>query len=301
MLTGDDFLATAKLSAYEEKLSEDFHISHKISTGKSGSFHVHKDLEVVFIKTDGVVCEVSGSKIEVKANSLLFFNSSDLHRLTCPDNKPYERYVIYFKQEHIEKLSSEQTDLFRCFFLRPTSNANYIELTEEQSNELLAHVEKLLAVYSSKEEEYGHDLMMKFGIGELLIYLNRVYAKTHSIKEKSYSRSYKNVYKVIEYINQNLAEEITLSDLAKQIYTSKKNLCHLFDTVIGTSPQQYVKRCRITKAKEYLSNGYSVDETCDLSGFKNLSHFSRVFKETVGINPKKYSQNQQKSEKENYK
>ena len=42
------------------------------------------------------------------------------------------------------------------------------------------------------------------------------------------------------------------------------------------------------KAKELLISGESVDSVCGKSGFRNLSHFSRIFKEKVGQSPKKY-------------
>ena len=66
------------------------------------------------------------------------------------------------------------------------------------------------------------------------------------------------------------------------------------DNFIGCTPMKYVSQCRITKAKEYLCNGFSVDDTCRLTGFHNLSHFSYLFKKETGLRPKKYAENQKK-------
>ena len=58
----------------------------------------------------------------------------------------------------------------------------------------------------------------------------------------------------------------------------------------GTTPSQYIIICRIPGAKELLADGYTVEYTCGKAGFNNLSHFSRTFKNKVGMSPKQYQQ-----------
>ncbi|MCA5962728.1 helix-turn-helix transcriptional regulator [Blautia sp. RD014234] len=54
----------------------------------------------------------------------------------------------------------------------------------------------------------------------------------------------------------------------------------------GTSPNQYLIRCRIIKAKELLLQGFSVESVCMMTGYNSLPHFSRSFKSQTGISPK---------------
>ncbi len=56
----------------------------------------------------------------------------------------------------------------------------------------------------------------------------------------------------------------------------------------------YIINCRISKEKELLVKGNSVEEACGKSGFNNLSHFSRTFKNKVGMSPKQYQQSVRK-------
>ena len=93
---------------------------------------------------------------------------------------------------------------------------------------------------------------------------------------------------VLRYIGDHYTEPITLTDLAQTVYLSTHYLCRLFKQVIGTSPMEYVANLRMTKAKELLIQGLSVEQTCERVGYGNLSHFSRQFRQKVGMSPRQY-------------
>ena len=275
---------------YEEVFVEDFHVSHTVnSNGKEGKFHIHRVFEVLFVRTPNAVCEVAGKTLKTQKNSLLLFNDTDLHRVFCPIGNVYDRYVLFFQPEYIETLSSEQTDLLRCFLQRPFPVANYLPLNEQEATEIEFYMNRILQISETQKTAFGNDLLRKFAAGELLIHLNRLYFQKHSALEMLGSLNYRQAYRVAEYINAHLSENLSLSSLSNYIFVSPNYLCRLFKSTIGTSPMQYVTCCRILKAKEYLSQGYTVDETCSLVGFNNLSHFSNVFKRIAGISPKKYA------------
>ena len=64
-----------------------------------------------------------------------------------------------------------------------------------------------------------------------------------------------------------------------------------FEKLYGVTPIKYINALKLSRAKELLSSGmYSVSEAAYHSGFSDVSHFSRFFKEHVGVLPGEYTE-----------
>ena len=94
---------------------------------------------------------------------------------------------------------------------------------------------------------------------------------------------------VINYINAYLDRDLGLKELASLVQMSPSYFSQLFKETTGTTPHQYVIRCRIERAKELLKQGkLSIDEIAIRVGFVDRSHLHRHFKRLVGVTPKTY-------------
>lgn len=93
--------------------------------------------------------------------------------------------------------------------------------------------------------------------------------------------------KMLDYINDNFGEKITLDKLAERFGYSKNYICGLFSKHLNTSLTCYLTDIRMARAKELISEGKmlikEVGATC---GYKEYYHFFRVFKAYYGISPK---------------
>lgn len=125
--------------------------------------------------------------------------------------------------------------------------------------------------------------------------VNQNYRNYHKITMLDITAQYRQIYQIINFIHQNYAENLNLDIMSKAFYINKFYLCNIFKKVTGTSPNQYLIRCRIIKAKELLLQGFSVESVCMMTGYNSLPHFSRSFKSQTGISPKKYQLNHKKS------
>ena len=95
---------------------------------------------------------------------------------------------------------------------------------------------------------------------------------------------------ILSYINQHIAEDLSIERLARHFYISTSYLCRIFKSETGTTINKYITAKRITLAKSYLSEGYSVTDACIRCGFGDYSNFLKSFTKAVGISPKKYAQ-----------
>jgi two-component system response regulator YesN len=91
---------------------------------------------------------------------------------------------------------------------------------------------------------------------------------------------------MIEYVHAHYAEDITLEQLAAQLYISKNYLNQLFKKVTGETFTNYVIRVRIEKAKALLMDGsYLIYEVSEMVGYQNVPYFSTLFKKYCGVSP----------------
>jgi len=96
--------------------------------------------------------------------------------------------------------------------------------------------------------------------------------------------------KVIDYIDAYLDRDLSLKELSSLVQMSPHYFSQLFKASTGTTPHQYVIRCRIDRAKKLIGqNKLSLAEIATLVGFADQSHLHRHFKRLVGVTPKTWS------------
>jgi AraC family transcriptional regulator len=100
--------------------------------------------------------------------------------------------------------------------------------------------------------------------------------------------------RVLDYICANLADDLSLSELAAIVDISPHYFSELFKKSMGVSPHRYVLSQRIEHSKQSLRNNQrSIIEAGLDAGFQNPSHFARVFRKLVGTTPSSYQSEMQ--------
>lgn len=97
------------------------------------------------------------------------------------------------------------------------------------------------------------------------------------------------VYKVMQYVRTYYDRKLSLDELANHVYLSRSYLSSVFHEETGEGLFSYINRVRVEKSKVLLlDNEVSLAEIAGLCGFEDQSYFTKVFKKTVGISPKRY-------------
>lgn len=94
--------------------------------------------------------------------------------------------------------------------------------------------------------------------------------------------------KTVEYVSQNICQQITLSETAKEIGVTGAYLSTVFKKEIGQNFIEYVNIKKIEAAKIMLDKGKYVYEVSGILGFENVTYFSKVFKKYAGISADKW-------------
>lgn len=100
---------------------------------------------------------------------------------------------------------------------------------------------------------------------------------------------------LLVFIDKHLHEELDRDELADRVGLSAARFHVVFEEIVGLPPMSFVKRQRMKKAQILLAETQrSVKEIGDQVGYLDAYTFSRAFKNTVGISPKKYRDRSQK-------
>jgi AraC family transcriptional regulator len=93
----------------------------------------------------------------------------------------------------------------------------------------------------------------------------------------------------LEYIEDNLSQNISLVEIARQIDMSQHYFCRSFKQSIGITPHQYLIQQRVERAKQLLTRSkLTILDITDECGFANPSHFAKYFRQHTGISPRQF-------------
>ncbi|WP_318558136.1 AraC family transcriptional regulator [Pseudorhizobium pelagicum] len=134
-------------------------------------------------------------------------------------------------------------------------------LMQDEPDELYAETLGLMTVLQIQKAGAGKDL------------------KRPGISRRALSR-------VLEYVDQNLENQIGLDDLAAVAGLSRFHFNRAFKAETGETPYQYLLYRRLEKARRLLGeDALSVEQVAAAVGFRDASYFRKAFKARTGISP----------------
>jgi AraC-like DNA-binding protein len=92
-----------------------------------------------------------------------------------------------------------------------------------------------------------------------------------------------------EYIEDNLAKNVSLDELARLTNLSPFHLARVFREEVGLPPHAYQTQARLGRARGLLLRGWPVARVARETGFSDQSHLTRRFKRLVGVTPGRYA------------
>ena len=94
------------------------------------------------------------------------------------------------------------------------------------------------------------------------------------------------IYEAVRYIEEHLEEKLTLNQVAEHVSLSPNYMSSLFKKEMEISFTGYISRKRVDKAVELLKNtDMKAHEVAEITGFEDVSYFSRTFKKITGKRP----------------
>ena len=138
---------------------------------------------------------------------------------------------------------------------------------------------------SWEAKDTGYKMRCKAELYNIIVGLQTEYHTSYVPKSR-----FSVIEPAVNYINGSYTKELlSISSLAKMCDITPEYFRRIFKERFGNSPISYINDMKISRARELLRSGmYSVSEAAELSGYTDLSHFSREFKKAVGVSPSEY-------------
>lgn len=220
---------------------------------------------LAFILSGKAVYNFSQKNVTVCAGDLIFIKKNESYTVKVLED--WEHIVITF-----DLYDDENSNPLPFNFLNKTSRYNQFE-------DLF---KKALDTYNNGG--FTSNLELKS-----LMY--QIISMTFKETEREFFRKtgYKGIKDAVKFIESNYKEKITVENLAKISGYSISHFARLFKEIYSVSPVEYVNRQRIERAKSMLrTEMFTLTEIAEECGFLNVYYFSRIFKQLVGVTPKKY-------------
>ncbi len=122
-------------------------------------------------------------------------------------------------------------------------------------------------------------------IGQLYLFLALLVEQTDA-KNASNDPSLEYVENAIRFISHNYSSGIDVSDIASSAGISRSHLYRIFMRHIGTSPNEYLSRFRVSRACELIEHSsLPISAVAASVGYEDQLYFSRVFKKITSRPP----------------
>jgi len=157
-------------------------------------------------------------------------------------------------------------------------------LAREEASRLMDKI-----IYHVTHDELTSRLRIKAAVLELLsLYLEQAPIGAAAEHPDRPSAELEKIETVLRYIDEHLADNITVEDLAKLVFLHPNYFIVFFKSMMGCPPIQYVKQRRMETARLLLSRpDFTVSDVASRIGMK-IYYFSRMFKSHTGLTPSRY-------------
>ncbi|WNR42662.1 AraC family transcriptional regulator [Paenibacillus roseipurpureus] len=248
-------------------------------------FHLHKGCEIFFLIRGDVNYFVEKTVYPLQYGDLIITNEHEIHKPALTTDAMYERVTIEFNPALIALFQTETIQPLQCFYDRPLGENNKITLTEQETSTLVALFQRY---HETKKHPHSGVALTKLGcMLEIVTLVQRAF-DTNKEKELGIGL-HARLTPILAYLNQHLAEDLSLEKLEMTFFISRYHLSRLFKKHTGSTIHEYIVYKRIALAKQLLKDGANVTEACMGSGFNDYTGFLRMFKKKVGVLPKQYA------------
>lgn len=254
------------------------------------NMHWHPELEFIYVEKGPINVQVGTKQYRLEEGTGCFIPSEQLHGAYPCGDKPFKLHAVVFS---IDLLRSFGYDLIESHYLEVIKSFSFVHSliitpkTEEERRMLMTIV-NMIESYSSKENSY--ELKVKGYLFLLFadIFKKQSWVHNEEVTQKELTKT-ELLKKVLQYIDQNYKQKLTVLELASHIQMSEGHFSRFFKSLVRMTPMEYINTIRINKACTLLqkSNRKMLDIALDV-GFQNQSYFIRLFKKQKGCTPKEY-------------
>lgn len=234
--------------------------------------HFHEYYVLGFIEDGNRYLSCRNKEYTIGSGDLILFNPMENHTCAQIDNRALDYRCLNVTPQVMQKTVCEITG--SSYLPEFTTNVAY------QSEQVFL-LKELHQMLMKEQESFQKEEAFYFLIEQLLEH----YTDKKPLAPFEISTQ---IQTACDYMDKNFTESISLDDLSRIAGLNKYTLLRSFTRQRGVTPYQYLETIRVGYAKKLLEQGVPPIEAAGQSGFTDQSHFTRYFKNFIGLTPRQY-------------
>jgi AraC-like DNA-binding protein len=252
---------------------------------KEAIYHDHDFTELTYILSGKGKYLVEGIIYDVEAGDIIMCNPGVKHQnIMVNPKEPTVEFFAGFTDFHFKNMPPNSIVL---------KDGGYVLHTNSDTKqEISRHCYEMIA--ENTANQVGKYFMLKAHLIQILLLMVRDITEIEDTSQKgcnfeSYNKNYA-VKKIINYLNENYENKISLDQIAHNMYLSPVYISKIFKEETGESPINYLIKIRLEKARDILlnSDSGSIKSIANSVGYEDVYNFSKLFKKYYGISPLYY-------------
>ena len=249
--------------------------------------HFHNDIEILMVLKGSVYIDDGTKRYLLCRDDIFIINRNELHSLTRSSESNL-LMVIQFNSNFCKKYYPKINRI--KFSQKHIENKN----SAEYWNILKQGMLDIITCQTEKKEGYAIEMMsvlnhMLFGMvnHDAFIELNEKTAASEN-------RNMKRLSNIIEYVQENFMNQISLKDIAQKSNSNMYYLSHFIKSNLGISFREYLNRLRLERSEQLLiyTNLKPLD-ICMECGFSDYKYLKKAFAAEFGCTPDEYRKKNQ--------
>ena len=250
-------------------------------TDDRGCAHCNREHTLIYILSGELEISDGGRKTILHPGECAFMRRDNrmwLHK-RASHNKPYHSVVMKFSRDFLKQFyhTINQRELPSVSKREKVSLMKFPPARRDVKNLF----ESLIPYFEAnlQPDEAIINLKMIEGMRAILNTDANLYASLFDFVEPW-------KIDIVDFLEKNYMNELSMEEIAHYTGRSLATFKRDFKKVSDLTPQKWLIRRRLEAARNLiLKGGMKVSEICFDVGFKNLSHFSKLYKEMYGIAP----------------
>ena len=251
--------------------------------------HFHNFLEIGICRYGKGIMQLGKEEIPYRDGTITVIPRNQPHRTKVePENQAQKwEYLFVDAERMIREAYTDKTRHAEQLIKR--LNARMFLAHAQDQPDMLAAIDMIFRGIEQKKSL--HKEMVKHMLLALLlkiITLNEHIRDKVEHPEKS-EENYEGIVRVLNYISQNYASDLKISDMAELSNMSETYFRRVFEEYMHTSPVKYLSLVRVEKAWDLIRKGNGrLEEVGEKAGFPVHATFLRNFKSITGYTPREW-------------
>lgn len=241
--------------------------------------HSHNYYELIICAAGKEMQYVADNQyLSVKPGTVILTKPMSVHIYRPLATVSYDRYVIYFKPS----LNIFSDKSIMNFFEKGNESNLYISQSHS------------ICQYAKKAEEELLNTNSPYSVAKALLQICNIFICLSETEVENAKTNISNIpdylYEIKEFIDREYSNINTITELAGKFHYSREYITRGFNSYFNTSLYEYILKRKLLRCCNLLIQGESVEKSARLSGFNNLSGFTRMFKKYNGCTPSEYKE-----------